>query len=133
MTSIERLQTAGIRRFGSPKSGFRWKGASKRDLDRLEGLKIPPAWTDVAVSRSPQSRLQAVGRRAQSVLRIFTKLREIRFPIAKARLTNHYDGNDDASIADNNTSAFNSRNVAGTWTAPAVAHVGADLAGWWLL
>ena len=62
MTSIERLQTAGIRRFGSPKSGFRWKGASKRDLDRLEGLKIPPAWTDVAVSRSPQSRLQAVGR-----------------------------------------------------------------------
>src|SRR5438067_5775836 len=62
MTSIEHLQTAGIRRFGSPKSGFRWKGASKRDLDRLEGLKIPPAWTDVAVSRSPQSRLQAVGR-----------------------------------------------------------------------
>jgi membrane protease YdiL (CAAX protease family) len=25
------------------------------------------------------------------------------------------------------------RLVAGTWTAPAVAHVGADLAGWWLL
>jgi membrane protease YdiL (CAAX protease family) len=25
------------------------------------------------------------------------------------------------------------RLVAGTWTAPAVAHIGADLAGWWLL
>jgi membrane protease YdiL (CAAX protease family) len=25
------------------------------------------------------------------------------------------------------------RLVAGTWTAPALAHVGADLAGWWLL
>ncbi|MDQ1697801.1 MAG: Type prenyl endopeptidase Rce1-like [Frankiaceae bacterium] len=25
------------------------------------------------------------------------------------------------------------RLVAGSWTAPAVAHVGADLAGWWLL
>jgi membrane protease YdiL (CAAX protease family) len=25
------------------------------------------------------------------------------------------------------------RLLAGTWTAPAVAHVGADLAGWWLL
>jgi membrane protease YdiL (CAAX protease family) len=25
------------------------------------------------------------------------------------------------------------RVVAGSWTAPAVAHVGADLAGWWLL
>jgi len=29
-------------------------------------------------------------------------------------LIDHYDGNDDASIADNNTSAFNARNVAGT-------------------
>lgn len=25
------------------------------------------------------------------------------------------------------------RLLAGTWTAPAIAHVGADLAGWWLL
>src|SRR5215470_10912268 len=53
---------------------------------------------------------------AENVLRIFTKLRKMRFPIAKARLINHYDGDDDASIADNNTSAFNSRNVAGTNT-----------------
>ena len=51
---------------------------------------------------------------AEYVLRILTKLREIRFPIAKARLINNYNGNDDASIADDNTSAFNSRNVAGT-------------------
>jgi len=51
---------------------------------------------------------------AENVLRIFTRLREMRFPIAKARLINHYDGSDDASIADDNTSAFNSRNVAGT-------------------
>jgi hypothetical protein len=51
---------------------------------------------------------------AENVLRIFNKLREIRFPIAKARLINYYDGSDDASIADDNTSAFNSRNVAGT-------------------
>jgi hypothetical protein len=51
---------------------------------------------------------------AENVLRIFAKLREIGFPVAKARLINHYDGSDDASIADNNTAAFNSRNVAGT-------------------
>jgi hypothetical protein len=53
---------------------------------------------------------------AEGVLRIFTRLRDMRFPIAKVRLINHYDGDDDASIADNNTSAFNSRNVAGTNT-----------------
>jgi D-alanyl-D-alanine carboxypeptidase len=53
---------------------------------------------------------------AENVLRIFARLRDMRFPIAKVRLINHYDGDDDASIADNNTSAFNSRNVAGTNT-----------------
>jgi hypothetical protein len=51
---------------------------------------------------------------AESVLRIFTKLLDICFPIAKARLINRYEGNDDASMADNNTSAFNARNVAGS-------------------
>jgi DNA topoisomerase I len=62
MTSIEQLQRSGIRRAGSPKSGFRWVGANKRDLGRLEDLKIPPAWADVAVSRSPNAKLQAIGR-----------------------------------------------------------------------
>jgi hypothetical protein len=51
---------------------------------------------------------------ADNVLRSFTKLREIGFPVAKARLIDHYNGSDDASIADNNTAAFNSRTVAGT-------------------
>jgi hypothetical protein len=51
---------------------------------------------------------------AESVLRILARLRDVRFPIAKARLVNHYDGNDDASMADNNTSGFNARNVAGS-------------------
>jgi D-alanyl-D-alanine carboxypeptidase len=50
---------------------------------------------------------------AEHVLDIFTALRKIRFPIAKARLMNHYDGNDDASMADNNTSAFNVRDITG--------------------
>jgi hypothetical protein len=50
---------------------------------------------------------------AEHVLDIFVALRKIRFPIAKARLMNHYDGNDDASMADNNTSAFNVRDITG--------------------
>jgi len=51
---------------------------------------------------------------ADSVARIFARLREMGFPVAKARLIDNYEGNDDASLADNNTSAFNFRNVAGT-------------------
>jgi hypothetical protein len=50
---------------------------------------------------------------ARNVLNIFNALREIRFPIAKARLVNSYDGNDDSSMDDNNTSAFNSRKITG--------------------
>src|SRR5918911_858109 len=62
MTTVEKLQQSGIHRQGTPKKGFRWVGAAKRDLERLHELKIPPAWKDVAVSRSPASKVQAVGR-----------------------------------------------------------------------
>ena len=45
--------------------------------------------------------------------RIFAALRDRRFPIAKARLMNQYEADDDASMAANNTSAFNDRDIAG--------------------
>jgi hypothetical protein len=48
---------------------------------------------------------------APHVLRILNALRDIRFPIAKASLMDRYEGNDDASMADNNTSAFNDRMI----------------------
>jgi hypothetical protein len=50
---------------------------------------------------------------AEHALRIFVELREKRFPIAKAKLMNAYGGNDNASMADNNTSAFNYRRITG--------------------
>ncbi|HEY6907978.1 MAG TPA: DNA topoisomerase IB [Myxococcales bacterium] len=62
MTHVELLQRNGYRRVGSPRSGFRYKGAPARELPRLRALRLPPAWTDVAVSRDPRARLQAVGR-----------------------------------------------------------------------
>jgi hypothetical protein len=49
---------------------------------------------------------------AKHVVDIFATLLKIRFPIAKAKLMNHYDGDDDAAMADNNTSAFNVRDIA---------------------
>lgn len=51
---------------------------------------------------------------AEHVLAIFVGLRSRAFPIASARLMNHYRGDDDASMAVNNTSAFNVRRVAGS-------------------
>jgi D-alanyl-D-alanine carboxypeptidase len=51
---------------------------------------------------------------AARVARIFDKLLDLRFPLEKARPVNRYDGDDDASMADNNTSSFNDRPVAGS-------------------
>ena len=68
MTKIERLQNIGIRRLGSPKRGFRYKPVSgrltKADLDRIENLKIPPAWNDVAINPAANGRVQAIGKDA---------------------------------------------------------------------
>jgi len=48
---------------------------------------------------------------ADEVAAIFQVLYDQRFPIEKMRLIDDYQGDDDASMADNNTSAFNCRFV----------------------
>ncbi len=50
---------------------------------------------------------------ALRVATIFKHLHELKFPIAKALRIEHYNGNDEASMADNNTSCFNSREITG--------------------
>jgi DNA topoisomerase I len=66
MTKIERLQNIGIRRLGTPKRGFRYKPVSgrltKADVDRINDLKIPPAWTDVFINPAASGRVQAIGK-----------------------------------------------------------------------
>jgi DNA topoisomerase-1 len=66
MTNLERLQTIGIRRLGSPKRGFRYESRNgqltRADLQRIYELKIPPAWTEVAINPAATGRLQAIGK-----------------------------------------------------------------------
>ena len=66
MTNIERLQNIGIRRLGTPKRGFRYEPQNgrltKTDLDRIDDLKIPPAWTEVFVNPAANGRVQAIGK-----------------------------------------------------------------------
>jgi hypothetical protein len=50
---------------------------------------------------------------AVEVVAIFKLLFDQRFPIEKMKLVDDYRGDDDASVADNNTSAFNCRFVPG--------------------
>ena len=68
MTQLERLQQSGIKRLGTKKR-FRYIAAdggnvSRADLARIEALKIPPAWTDVAINRAVGGMLQALGKDA---------------------------------------------------------------------
>lgn len=68
MTKLERLQNIGIRRLGTPKRGFRYQTQNGRltnaDLERIQKLRIPPAWVDVAINPAAKGRVQAVGRDA---------------------------------------------------------------------
>jgi D-alanyl-D-alanine carboxypeptidase len=50
---------------------------------------------------------------AKQVLQIFATLRAKRFPLAQARLMNSFDGDDERSMAEGNTSAFNVRAITG--------------------
>ncbi len=67
MTSIEELSKSGYRRLGAPGKGFRFldprgRPAAQAEVSRIRQLKLPPAWSDVFVSRKAGAKLQAVGR-----------------------------------------------------------------------
>ena len=68
MTRIEQLQTTGIVRIGNPKTGFRYRRVggkvSAADLERIQRLRIPPAWKEVAINPAPGGMLQAIGKDA---------------------------------------------------------------------
>jgi DNA topoisomerase I len=69
MTRLQHLQETGIKRLGSAARGFRYKQADGRrvsatDLDRIQGLAIPPAWTNVAINVRAGGALQAIGKDA---------------------------------------------------------------------
>ncbi|RKH60747.1 DNA topoisomerase IB, partial [Corallococcus llansteffanensis] len=67
MTQLERLRQDGHRRLGTMKRGFRYVDATGRPVsaaerERIEALRLPPAWTEVAIATKASARLQAVGR-----------------------------------------------------------------------
>src|SRR5919206_2601158 len=62
------LFTTGIRRLGCKERGFFYRypdtGETVREervLTRIENLKVPPAWEDARISRSPSAKVQAIG------------------------------------------------------------------------
>ncbi|GAC1339074.1 MAG: DNA topoisomerase IB [Myxococcales bacterium] len=66
-TQLEALHRQGILRVGTPSRGFRYRkagggAAPRQEVARIEALRIPPAWKEVAVAPSAAAKLQAVGK-----------------------------------------------------------------------
>jgi DNA topoisomerase-1 len=62
------LFQTGIRRLGSKEKGFFYRypdtGETVREervLTRIENLKVPPAWEEARIARSPSAKVQAIG------------------------------------------------------------------------
>ncbi|HEV2904928.1 MAG TPA: hypothetical protein VGW32_07775, partial [Pyrinomonadaceae bacterium] len=69
MTTIERIHATGILRMGTPERGFRYQRVdggkvTSQDFARIRALRIPPAWTEVAINSAASGRVQVVGKDA---------------------------------------------------------------------
>lgn len=90
--------------------GF-WHASCPLSLDRLTLLKI--SYVDFAGTSHDDGQLIVMDAVADQVVALFRELHRRKFPIAKMQPTSVYRGDDKASMADNNTSAYNCRMVMG--------------------
>jgi hypothetical protein len=79
--------------------------------DRLTVVRFP--YIDFSGTRHDDGEVMVLDAVAPEVGQLFHALYRRRFPLARARLIEHYGGDDEASMRDNNTSAFNQRAVTG--------------------
>ncbi|WP_051706406.1 CapA family protein [Nocardioides aequoreus] len=100
----------------SPELRERMRGSSHRagcpvPLDRLRLVELSYVGFD---DRPATGELVVATGVADDVVAIFRELYEARFPIRRMELVDEYGGDDDRSMAANNSSAYNCRFVAGT-------------------
>lgn len=89
--------------------GRSYKKGAKISLDSLRYLHI----RYVDFEGNTQDGEMIVNKKiARKTLKVFYELYKIKYPIEKMQLIDEYDADDEKSMADNNTSAFNYRKVA---------------------
>ena len=99
-SACERLKAAGVLRDQAPVG-----------CDRLTLVRFP--YVDFSGAVHDNGEIMVLDTVAREVSQLFQALHRRRFPLARARLIEHYGGDDQASMRDNNTSAFNQREVTG--------------------
>jgi hypothetical protein len=88
-----------------------WQESCPVAIDRLALLEV--TYCDFNGVEREDGRLIVFDAAAAHLAKLFKRLHAMRFPIAQIRLMHEYGGDDCAAIADNNTSCFNQRLVAG--------------------
>lgn len=86
-----------------------WQQSCPVPLERLSLVTI--RYHDFSGNRHDDGELIVFDAAAHCAAKIFQRLFELEFPIARLRSIHHYGGNDDASMADNNSSSFNFRSI----------------------
>lgn len=92
--------------------GASWRPGCPIDPQRLRRVSVEYLGFDGMVHRGD---LIVADDLAEEVVAIFDELRQMRYPIEKIRTVDNYPGaEDELSMEDDNTSAFNCRDIPGT-------------------
>lgn len=88
-----------------------WQTACPVPLTRLKRIQF--SYYDFNGNEQQNGEILVLDAVAKKVLHIFKELHALKFPIAKARPIENYKGSDEDSMADNNTSCYNCREITG--------------------
>lgn len=105
--SSNKLTDANINRM----NGLSWKDGAPVNLDELRYLEVTYWGFDDETHVGELVVHEAV---ADEVVEIFNEIYEAKFPIESIKLVDDYNADDNLSMDDNNTSAFNYRVIAGS-------------------
>lgn len=90
--------------------GVTWHEGCPVPLEALSVLHIPHFDMD---GQRQEGMLIVATEQAEAILQVFARLYDARFPIRQMRPAHEFGGSDDASMAADNTSAFNCRRITG--------------------
>lgn len=88
-----------------------WQPGCPIPLERLRLIKF--SYYDFEGNEKNDGEFVVLDAVAKKALNIFKELHASKFPISKARPIEYYKGSDEASMADNNSSCYNCREITG--------------------
>jgi hypothetical protein len=88
-----------------------WQATCPVSLEQLKMLKL--SYIDFTGATKHDGKMIVHEAVAERTIIIFKKLFQLKFPINKIKLINDYNGDDELSMQDNNSSAFMCREITG--------------------